>query len=90
MADTITGNVSRTSYFDRSPDTIDTEKNKIVASTTGKLKDPKAESPEDSFIQALDAARETEGQTITGKGPASEDSFINAIDSGAIDLVVKT
>ena len=88
MADTITGNVSRTSYFDRSPDTIDTEKNKnkIVASTTGKLKDPKAESPEDSFIQALDAARETEGQTITGKGPASEDSFINAIDSGAIDL----
>jgi len=88
MVDTITGNVSRSSYFSLSPDTINTEKdkNKIVAPATGNLKDPNADSPEDSFIQALDAARETEGQTISGKGPASEDSFINAIDSGAIDL----
>ena len=49
MADTITGNVSRTSYFDRSPDTIDTEKNKIVAPATGKLKDPKAEKQKDKL-----------------------------------------
>mgnify|MGYP003652176167 CR=1 FL=1 len=86
MAEIIKGNVNRSSVFALSPDTIDKEKDKIVAPATGKLQDPKAESPEDSFIQAMEAAKGTEGQTITGKGPASEDSFINAIDSGDIDL----
>jgi len=88
MAETIKGNVDRSSVFALSPDTIDKEKdkNKIVAPATGKLTDPKAESPEDSFIQAMEAAEGTEGQTISGKGPASEDNFINAIDSGDIDL----
>ena len=86
MAETIKGNVNRSSVFALSPDTIDKEKDKIVAPATGKLQDPKAESPEDSFIQAMEAAKGTEEQTITGKGPVSEDSFINAIDSGDIDL----
>ena len=82
MADLFTGTVDKSSVFNRAPSTenLKKEKDKIVAPPGGNLKDPDASSPDDSFMQAMEAAQEAQEAGMSG------DPFIDAIDAGNIDL----
>ena len=85
MSELFKGTTDRGSFFDRAPDANveKVEEKKIVAPATGNLKDPNASSPEDSFLQAMEAAKQA-GETI--ETTEEKDPFIAAIDSGEIDL----
>ena len=82
MSELFTGTVDKSSVFNRAPNTeeLKKEKDKIVAPATGNLKDPDASSPDDSFMQAMEAAQEAQEAGMSG------DPFIDAIDAGNIDL----
>ena len=82
MADLFTGTVDKSSIFNRAPNTenLEKEKDKIVAPPGGNLKDPDASSPDDSFMQAMEAAQTAQEEGTSG------DPFIDAIDAGDIDL----
>ena len=62
---------------------VDTENEfgKIKAPTTGSLELAGKSSNLDAFIEAQEAAKDSDGVTITGKGPSKTEDFLRAVDN---------